>query len=481
MPYISSQFPYYDDYDVNKGYHRILFRPGRAVQARELIQLQTLLQDQVGTIGRSFFREGSLAFQGDPPSYRANLDYVKLENSYNGVTADSVIVGLIGKRLKNNSNVSATVVNAKIAESGDPPTIYINYESSADDGVTKTFQNGQILTQYLGNVANIQIRAINAGNSTGKASAVGLTENFIFVKDTFVKVRKELAIVGKYSVLTSNSIGFRVNEDIVTYADDTSLRDPAVLTEGSADSNYYALGADRYKLSVSLESRPLLSATGDTDPNFFEFIRVENGIPNWVRDDIIYDVLGKELAQRTYEESGDYTVECFKLQLMEHANASNAKVVGYYTDNGLSNSMVALMGKGLAYVRGYRIETNYDTPVTVAKPREYANVETTTVDVTTGNYIFADNVFGLPNLENDLERVVIYDRYKTGAHSTTGHGNKVGTCRIRHIEIHSGDPQDYVPGYLTAHYKLYLLAHEDFIVLSGIQFGFPVISPKFIG
>jgi hypothetical protein len=272
MPYISSQFPYYDDYDNSKGYHKILFRPGRAVQARELTQLQTLLQDQIGTIGRSFFREGSFAFQGDPPSYRSNLDYIKLETSYNGVTADNVVIGLIGQRLKNNSNVSATVVNAKLAENSDPPTIYVTYESSADDGVTKTFQNGQILTQYLGNVANVQLQAINTGNSTGKATAVGLTENYIFVKDTFVKVNKELAIVSKYNVLTSNSIGFRVNEDIVTYADDSALRDPAVLTEGSADSNYYALGADRYKLSVALESRPLLSATDDTDPNFFEFI-----------------------------------------------------------------------------------------------------------------------------------------------------------------------------------------------------------------
>jgi hypothetical protein len=456
MPYISSQFPYYDDYDNSKGYHKILFRPGRAVQARELTQLQTLLQDQIGTIGRSFFREGSFAFQGDPPSYRSNLDYIKLETSYNGVTADNVVIGLIGQRLKNNSNVSATVVNAKLAENGDPPTIYVTYESSADDGVTKTFQNGQILTQYLGNVANVQLQAINTGNSTGKATAVGLTENYIFVKDTFVKVNKELAIVSKYNVLTSNSIGFRVNEDIVTYADDSALRDPAVLTEGSADSNYYALGADRYKLSVALESRPLLSATDDTDPNFFEFIRVENGVPNWVREDIIYDVLAKELAQRTYEESGDYTVECFKLQLMEHQNTSNAKVVGYYNDNGLSNSMVALMGKGLAYVRGYRIETNYDTPITVAKPREYANVDTLTVDITTGNYILVDNVFGLPNLGSDLEKVEIYDRYKATAHGTTGTGNKVGTCRVRHIELERGDPQDYVTGYLTATYRLYI-------------------------
>jgi len=39
--------PYYDDYDPDKGYYRILFRPGFAVQTRELTQLQTTLQEQV--------------------------------------------------------------------------------------------------------------------------------------------------------------------------------------------------------------------------------------------------------------------------------------------------------------------------------------------------------------------------------------------------------------------------------------------------
>ena len=41
-----NESPYYDDYDITKQYHKILFRPGYAVQARELTQLQTILQNQ---------------------------------------------------------------------------------------------------------------------------------------------------------------------------------------------------------------------------------------------------------------------------------------------------------------------------------------------------------------------------------------------------------------------------------------------------
>ena len=39
--------PYYDDYSDDKLFNRILFRPAFAVQARELTQLQTILQNQI--------------------------------------------------------------------------------------------------------------------------------------------------------------------------------------------------------------------------------------------------------------------------------------------------------------------------------------------------------------------------------------------------------------------------------------------------
>ena len=37
--------PYYDDYDETKDFYRILFRPGVAVQVRELNQLQSIIQN----------------------------------------------------------------------------------------------------------------------------------------------------------------------------------------------------------------------------------------------------------------------------------------------------------------------------------------------------------------------------------------------------------------------------------------------------
>ena len=39
--------PYFDDFDENKDYYRVLFKPGVAVQVRELNQLQSILQKQI--------------------------------------------------------------------------------------------------------------------------------------------------------------------------------------------------------------------------------------------------------------------------------------------------------------------------------------------------------------------------------------------------------------------------------------------------
>ena len=65
--------PYFDDYfrDYNgetvetKNYHRILFRPGYAVQARELTQLQTMLQAQIDRHGQYAFKDGSRVVNGE--------------------------------------------------------------------------------------------------------------------------------------------------------------------------------------------------------------------------------------------------------------------------------------------------------------------------------------------------------------------------------------------------------------------------------
>src|SRR5438128_1019435 len=56
--------PYYDDFDEDKNYFRFLFRSGKAVQGRELTQIQTMLQNQIERFGQHIFVNGSSVLGG---------------------------------------------------------------------------------------------------------------------------------------------------------------------------------------------------------------------------------------------------------------------------------------------------------------------------------------------------------------------------------------------------------------------------------
>ena len=69
--------PYYDDFDQDDLFHRVLFRPGQAVQARELTQLQSILQNQVERNGNHMFKEGAMVVPGQV-SYTTTFETLQL-------------------------------------------------------------------------------------------------------------------------------------------------------------------------------------------------------------------------------------------------------------------------------------------------------------------------------------------------------------------------------------------------------------------
>jgi len=85
--------PYFDDYLENKKFYRILFKPGSAVQARELSQLQTILQKQINRFGSHVFKNGSIV-DGVNPKIIDQAHVVRLKNAYsnnNVVDLDEIL------------------------------------------------------------------------------------------------------------------------------------------------------------------------------------------------------------------------------------------------------------------------------------------------------------------------------------------------------------------------------------------------------
>ena len=57
---------YKDDYKDSNNYHRIMFNSGRALQARELTQSQTIAHKELERFARNIFKEGSSVNPGGP-------------------------------------------------------------------------------------------------------------------------------------------------------------------------------------------------------------------------------------------------------------------------------------------------------------------------------------------------------------------------------------------------------------------------------
>jgi len=71
---------YKDDFLDSDNYHRILFNSGRALQARELTQMQTIIQEEIARFGRNIFRDGAAVNPGGP-SINNEYEFVKLDTT----------------------------------------------------------------------------------------------------------------------------------------------------------------------------------------------------------------------------------------------------------------------------------------------------------------------------------------------------------------------------------------------------------------
>ena len=148
--------PYYDDYDKDKNFHRVLFRPGFAVQARELTQLQTILQEQVTRFGDNIFKEGSKVFGGDV-TLNNQVQSLKLESAFDN--ADIAVTNFTGKTVTGEtSGAKGLVIKSEPGTVSDQPTLifsklaggnFVDRETISSEASKPTLLVGILL--YLSN------------------------------------------------------------------------------------------------------------------------------------------------------------------------------------------------------------------------------------------------------------------------------------------------------------------------------------------
>lgn len=318
--------PYYDDYSEDNKHYRILFRPGYAVQARELTQLQTLLQKQVERLGSHLFKDGTMVIPGQI-AYDTKLKYVKLTAKYgsgsNAVDTASFISGLVGKEIVGaTSGVRAQIVQVAKATSADPNMLFVKYIGSGTDteqdiaeGEQVLFLAGETLTTVEPSSFDEISMQVQTTNTTinpafGESAGASIARGVYYIKGFFVLVEAQTIVLSKFTKTPTVKVGLKIVESIVTPEEDETLLDNA-----QSSYNYAAPGAHRYFIDAILTSRSITSTDSE---DFIQLLRLKSGRIEYMVNRSEYAVLEDNMARRTFDESGNYTVRQFGIDLREY-------------------------------------------------------------------------------------------------------------------------------------------------------------------
>ena len=466
--------PYYDDFDINDNFHRVLFRPGFAVQARELTQLQSILQNQIERHGQNIFKDGTVIIPGQ----------VSISNAYTSIQLASQFGGedvVVAQYLNTTtpvtitgatSGVKAKVIGVKAGTSTTQPVLYIQYIQAGSDNTTQVFSDSENIsadasvthtTTYATNVASATTHTSAA--QTGVAAKV--ESGVYYIRGQFVRVAEQTHVVSDNDSSASARVGFTITESLITPESDSSLTDNA-----TGSSNFAAKGAHRLKIELTLTS---LAESSTADTSFVEVVRVKGGIVQYEARFTEYSILGNTLARRTFDESGDYTVRPFQFDMRETVTQTieNQRFSGVYTNGGTTNdgntaseSLLTLAcSPGKAYVKGFEIEKITQTFKDISKARDFQTVNAGVTTYEIGNFAKISNLYNTPDIgavsgeTTAYKTLGLFDDVTTTRGSASG--NQVGVARARAIQYESG-----TAGNTDAIYRLFLFDIRPFTYLT---------------
>ena len=445
--------PYYDDFDKDKNFYRVLFRPGFPIQARELTTMQSILQNQIESMGTATFKEGAMVIPGQV-GYDLNVQAILIQESFLGSEVETyreqldgtIIEGLTtGVRAKVLYSISATE-----SEKGYI-TLYVKYVDSGDTTSSTSSKTFQINEQLIANKEiTFGSTLIEIGtpfaqllpvNATEVGSAAYISEGVYYIRGHFINVPTAYLLLDQYGNNPSYRVGLEVLESIITPEDDESLNDNAAGT-----SNYSAPGGHRFRIKTQFVKRLI---SDDADKDFIELLRINKSrVENFVNR-TAYSELERSMARRTYEESGDYVIDTFDVKVREHLNDGfNNGVYALNETSADGNSanegkLAIEVSPGKAYVKGYRTEFISPQYVDVDKPRDFDMSNNSIVNFNLGNFVKVYDVFGWPEISGDgvtdgYQTIDLYDTWTLNAtNDEPSGGNKIGRCRCIQLQAAS--------------------------------------------
>ena len=459
--------PYYDDFDKFKNFYKVLYRPGFPIQARELTTMQSILQNQIESVGSHLFKDGSMVIPGQP-AFDNNVDCVLIQSSFLGSEVELYREQLTGAIITGvTTGVKAKVIYSISSDESDRGfiTLYIKYTEAGGTNKTVTrFTNNEQLSTNIDltyGTTLLETGSPFAQLIPNEATAIGsvayVNNGVYYIRGHFVDVSSQKVILEQYEQYPTYRVGLEISESIVTSEDDTSLNDNA-----AGSSNYAAPGAHRFRIKTTLIKK---SVDDDADKNFLELLRIVNGKIQSKVETSTYNVVEKALADRTYDQSGDFMINPFDIKIRECLNDGFNNGVYNAGEKTLDTGVIANdnlytieISPGSAYFQGYKVKRDAPKYLDLDKPRDYRCQQNNILPFEVGNYTTVTKVYGTPVISGPdtsvaYQTIELRDQFTSSA--GTAAGNQIGSARVFAWEwLNSGT--DTVEGDLNDVYKLYL-------------------------
>lgn len=428
---------YNDDYRDSDHFHRILFNNGRALQARELTQLQTIIQKEIERLAKFVVNEGSIFNNSGTLASGRNAA------SYTYIKVAALPSGYAGKKgtVVNYNNIVLATVKAIIPDNTltetPPGTVIVRLTGGdgtassipADPSKPKTFPTGAAIT-IDGDAATI----LSASDAVGKSALIETPAFDTYAAGHLITTVAQTLVLNATSNLYSGIVGFKVTQQIITVADNVALYD-----NSGSTPNLTSPGADRLKITLSLTKKE------DTtiDDIFYEVFKVVNGNVTVLKTpDKTLGRINEILSARTESITGDFVEN--KPGGMFNLTINN--------DSVSTDFLSVEISSGTAFVNGNRIERDYNVPFRVRKPNDAAvsdnltSVSQEAIAAKYGNYFLSseDSTFGLVSrFADSYGHVNLFDAVQD--RDTVGmDGSVIGTARVRNLDKYGDDFRTHV-------------------------------------
>ena len=537
--------PYFDDYSEDKNFHRVLFKPGVAVQSRELTQSQTILQNQIKRVGDYLFSDGQKV-TGSKPSVNLDVRTVRITGKNTigqPITLDdclgkyvtslnSEIVGYVefvyekddpvindqpsvvislkrynttnngifaegdtlyfhntySQALNGTTTSLVSIVENNIVKNAlgtcTPFSKIINISTASTSievgdlvvhpNITKTIYVTEIINQTQYAISEAPGTAFSGENiqftklSTCPSSIVTQDETYFYKNGFLVKCLRQKIVPDKNTSYPSKVIGLYVTEQLITSEDDASLLDPAL-----GSSNYFATGADRLKIDLSLTSFDMdINRKADTEQIIIPVLVFNKGLIEYVPETTVSSEIQQQIEARTFDESGNYIVKPFTITP---------------TGSAVDDTLLFNVSSGRAYVAGREVSTISGTEISL--PKVTATDTKTGYNITTsqGNYIrITDLNYGGSNMQLPIVQTKVQGEMYLELHNVTNPtsansaNTKVGTILFKNLEYDSSLGNAKTQFKLFYHYYSPVLESPTTWAAWSTRYGISVADGQFI-